>query len=73
MFGYLASDPVAAVTNNKVSLLISFIISVIAVLVMTFVHGLNEYIFAFVFLMLKSALCMSFSALYAIHYDLFPT
>ncbi|CDW78985.1 solute carrier family member 5 [Stylonychia lemnae] len=50
MFGYLISDPVAAISNNKISLLASFIASLVAVLVMTGVHNLNQYMFAIIFL-----------------------
>ena len=73
MFGYLMGEPIAKWTNNKISLTLSYLISLVAVMIMTFVHGLNEYVFAVVFLILKTALCWSYSSLYTIHLDLFPT
>ncbi|CDW73543.1 organic cation [Stylonychia lemnae] len=73
MFGYLIAQPVAAISNNKISLLASFIASLGAVFIMTCVHNLNQYVFAFIFLLFKTALCMSLSAMYSIHLDLFPT
>ncbi len=73
MFGYLMAEPLAAITNNKQTQLISFVIALIALLIMLLCHHLNEYLFALIFLLMKSAYCMNFSALFCIHNDLFPT
>ena len=71
-FGYLSADSFIAKFDVVKALMISYFISAILLIaIITFGPDTNIMLYAFLFFVLKTSICMGYSAIFVAHIDLF--